>query len=377
MSDAMFLWGVFRYAPLLETVLGGDCEMQPAALEGYAVHFPLAGSDPQLIRQPDGVTDGVLIAGMPPAMRVRLWYFLEGLGGSSVEAEVSLLPGGGRVLATVWMPPHLPSQDEVGALWDIDAWIAQWGDIWVEAAHEAMDALSHGGQSLVGRWEMMKQRGATRVRAGQVDRPSLRADFAATKDVEVITPRRPYTEYFTLTDHDLRFRRFDGSMSPKVRRAGFVGGDAATVLPYDPVSDSVLVVEQFRAGPLMRGDPHPWTLEPIAGRIDPGELPEDAIHREALEEAGLEIGELFAIGNYYPSPGAVTEFVYSYIGLADLAGRGGEIGGVDHEDEDIRTHVLSFERLMELITAGEVNTGPLILSAYWLAQNRAGLRPSG
>ena len=31
-------------------------------------------------------------------------------------------------------------------------------------------------------------------------------------------------------------------------------GDAVTVLPYDPVRDRVLLVEQFRAGPYGRGD---------------------------------------------------------------------------------------------------------------------------
>jgi nudix-type nucleoside diphosphatase (YffH/AdpP family) len=240
-----------------------------------------------------------------------------------------------------------------------------------------MDALSFGASSLSGRWARMKQRGATRLRARQAAATEQRIAYDAASDVEVVTPRRPYTEYFTLEDPDLRFRRFDGTMSPVVRRAGFVGGDAATVVPYDPVLDSVLLVEQFRTGPFMRGDPHPWALEPIAGRIDPGESPEDCVRREGVEEAGLEIGELFPIGNYYPSPGAVTEFVFSYVGLADLSGRGGEIGGVDHEEEDIRTHVIPFERLMRLIETGEANTGPLIMTAYWLQANRARLHPSG
>ena len=57
--------------------------------------------------------------------------------------------------------------------------------------------------------------------------------------------------------------------------------------------------------------------------------------------------------------------------------RGGETGGADHEDEDIRAHVIGFERLMALVASGEAGTGPLILSAYWLAANRARLRGQG
>ncbi len=375
MSEAIFLWGALCYEPVREVVLGACHAGEAAELKGFALHEAAEGDHPVLMKHADSCAPGLLVHGLDPKAWERLGLFMEGLGCAPATVEL-ILPGAGAgaTEATTWLPASEPAK--VGDPWVLDDWVERWGAIWCEAAHEAMDALKFGSPSLVGRWTMMKQRGATRLRAAAAG-TDIRTAYSAADDVEVITPRRPYTEYFTLEDNDLRFRRFDGSMSPMVRRAGFVGGDAATVLPYDPVSDSVMLVEQFRAGPLMRGDPHPWTLEPIAGRIDPGELPEDAIHREAMEEAGLEIGELFSIGNYYPSPGAVTEFVYSYIGLADLAGRGGEIGGVDHEDEDIRTHVLSFERLMELITAGEVNTGPLILSAYWLAQNRAGLRPSG
>ncbi len=46
--------------------------------------------------------------------------------------------------------------------------------------------------------------------------------------------------------------------------------DAVTVLPYDPVRDRVLLIEQYRFGVHMRGDPRPWVLEPVAGRIDAG-----------------------------------------------------------------------------------------------------------
>ena len=155
--------------------------------------------------------------------------------------------------------------------------------------------------------------------------------------------------------------------------AAFIGGDAVTVLPYDPVLDSVLLVEQFRAGPLMRGDPRPWSLEPIAGRIDPGESPEDTVRREALEEAAIDLGALHRVADYYPTPGAVTEFLYSCVAQADLAGQGGTLGGEAGEDEDIRTHVVPFETLMELIDSGEAGTGPLILSSYGLALNRVRL----
>ena len=80
----------------------------------------------------------------------------------------------------------------------------------------------------------------------------------------------------------LRAPLFGGGQSAPLLREVFVATDAALVLPYDPLRDRVLLVEQFRMGPYGRGDPRPFLLEPVAGRIDAGETPEEAARREGL-----------------------------------------------------------------------------------------------
>ena len=47
------------------------------------------------------------------------------------------------------------------------------------------------------------------------------------------------------------------------------------------------------------------------------------------------------------------------------------------EAEDIRAHVIGFDRLMQIITLPEGGNGPLILTAMWLAANRDRLRAGG
>ena len=44
------------------------------------------------------------------------------------------------------------------------------------------------------------------------------------------------------------------------------------------------------------------------------------------------------------------------------------------EVEDIRAHLMSFEKLMGLIDSGEIDNAPLIVLAYWLERRRADLR---
>lgn len=219
----------------------------------------------------------------------------------------------------------------------------------------------------------MLVRGASRVRAA-VSAPTALRHRASAGDVQMVVERQPYANFFAIEEYDVTWRQFDGQMSQTVTRAAFLSGDAVTVLPYDIARDRVLVVEQFRAGPLARGDGQCWQIEAIAGRVDPGEGPEQAARREAVEEAGLHLSELLEVARYYPSPGAVSEYLYSYVALTDLPDGCAGVFGVEGEAEDIRGHLISFDHLMALVASGEIENSPLILTALWLQRERGRLR---
>ena len=186
--------------------------------------------------------------------------------------------------------------------------------------------------------------------------------------------RVPFAGFFAVEDFDLIFRRFDGSMSRRVSREVLIGGDAVTVLPWDPARDRVLVVEQVRTGPMARGDANPWQLEPVAGRIDAGESPEQAARREAVEEAGLVLGRLEKVAEYYPTTSAFSEYLYSYVALCNLPDGSAGVFGLEAEAEDIRGHLVGFDDLVARMDAGELGNAPLILSVQWLWRHRDRLR---
>ncbi|MCA0043759.1 NUDIX domain-containing protein [Celeribacter litoreus] len=212
------------------------------------------------------------------------------------------------------------------------------------------------------------------ARAGGRPRAEGRADLKR-EDVTLLSRELPYSAFFALEDTVLKHRQFDGAESREMHRAGFLMADAVTVLPYDPVRDRVLLIEQFRVGAFSRGDVRPWMLEPIAGRVDPGEGTEATARREAVEEAEITLGILHKIAEYYPSSGAVTEYVTSYIGIADLPDSCVSTGGgVDHEHEDIASTLWSFDQLMEMCDAGQLDVGPLYMSALWLDRHRDRIR---
>ncbi len=78
-------------------------------------------------------------------------------------------------------------------------------------------------------------------------------------------------------------------MSPVVSREVLNIPNASAVLPYDPVTDRVVLIEQFRAG-TMRHAEAPWLLETAAGLMEAGRDAETTARREIVEETGLEAG---------------------------------------------------------------------------------------
>lgn len=370
----LFLFGRLRHTPLLALVAGeAGLAAKPAfAPDRVAVHAQAgkacAWALPLLAVRRGARAEGVLIH-PGAAARARIDAYARAFGQTSARLTVDCPTGKVEALH------YAPVDRRAGGSWSLGPWVDTHGALALAVAEALMAELpSLTPDATAHRLTMVQRRAASRLRARAEPIPACQRRRAAPGDVAVSRLSRPHIGFFALEVVDLRFRRFDGTMSPVLRREGFVMADAVTVLPYDPHADLVLLVEQFRLGPWLRGEPDPWMLEPVAGYVDAGEAPEACARREAFEEAGLALGALHRVGGYYPSPGSVSEYTYSYIGLAALAGHDGRLGGLDAEAEDIRAHVVPFERLMALLESGELATGPLMLSAYWLAANRARLR---
>ncbi len=108
----------------------------------------------------------------------------------------------------------------------------------------------------------------------------------AKNDVEIIARETLYSGFFSMELYRFRHRLFNGEMSGEIKREIFERGHAAVLLPYDPVRDEVVLVEQVRIAAYDTSET-PWLLEMVAGMIEEGESVEDVARREALEEAGL------------------------------------------------------------------------------------------
>jgi len=169
-----------------------------------------------------------------------------------------------------------------------------------------------------------------------------------------------YRGFFHLDGYSVTHERFDGGEQHIVREH-LERGDAAAILLYDPGIDEVLLIEQFRIGPAVRND-QAWLIEVVAGMIDEGESTEAAAAREAEEEAGYRPHGIRHLGRYYSTPGGSSERIDLYLGLVDKSKPVGDGGGVDDEQEDIRSFWLSRDEAMQWVADGRINSGGPMLA---------------
>jgi nudix-type nucleoside diphosphatase (YffH/AdpP family) len=128
-------------------------------------------------------------------------------------------------------------------------------------------------------------------------------------------------------------------------------GAAVAVLPYDPQRKTVILVEQFRAAPFLASRQE-HTLEAIAGIVEEADVPA-AARREALEEAGLDLGALERVAISWTMPGISTETMTLYLAAYRQSDRIRAGGGVAEEDENIRVVEMGVQDFVQLMAAGE------------------------
>lgn len=363
----VFLYGTLRDAVLRARLLGRQPDFCVGTLSDYVVLKQATSALPALVERPGGMTEGELLLDVSDADLARLDSYELPFDYNRISCHVNV--AGAQLPAQVYLPTAGVAVSDVP--WDMAAWDRQSGEI----TREMMIEIGHydpplDGAELARQWHMIALRAGVRLRARADKTPASMRYVPQAGDVEIVKQLPLQGGFFKLNGFDVEHKTFRDKTAGPLRREVLVACDAAIVLPYDPKTDCVLLVEQMRMGPLIRGVPNPWVLEPVAGMVDGGETPLQAARRETMEEARLTDFSLEAMFSFYPSPGASTDYFYCYIALGDLPEPTTYLGGLVDEDEDLRLHILPFETAMALIDTGEVNVGPLIAMLMWLARHR-------
>lgn len=185
-------------------------------------------------------------------------------------------------------------------------------------------------------------------------------------EYKIVSQKRVFDGFYKMDELVFQHDLFAGGRSGDIKRELMVRPDAVCVLLFDPKLRRVVLVEQFRIAGITQ--PSPWLLEMVAGLIDTDESPEQVGRREAVEEAGLELGRMKQIAKYLPSPGGSNEQVYLFVAEVDSSHAGG-VYGLDHEGEDIRVNVMSVADAWKQVLSGKMNNAAGIIAMQWLQMN--------
>jgi nudix-type nucleoside diphosphatase (YffH/AdpP family) len=183
---------------------------------------------------------------------------------------------------------------------------------------------------------------------------------------EVLSRRIVYRGYLTVATLLLRLR--DGAI---VSRDVECHGNAAAVLPYDPVRRCGLVARLFR-GPVFDATGAEQLEEACAGMIG-REDAAAAARREAGEELGISLRALELVGCIWSSPGVSSERQTLFLAPYCATDRIGAGGGLAAEHEDITVVERPLESLAADARLGAVADGKLLTLVMALQLRRPDL----
>jgi nudix-type nucleoside diphosphatase (YffH/AdpP family) len=182
--------------------------------------------------------------------------------------------------------------------------------------------------------------------------------------INILTTRTIYQGWLNLLLVDMRAA--DGTLFTRhvvdMKRA-------VSLLPYDPDRRTALLVSMPRTPVMLAGLPD--MLEAIAGVLE--DEPADCARREALEEAGVRLGDLHHIGQIWSIPAVTSEKIDYFLAEYRAGDRVEAGGGLIDEQENITVHELTLDDLWTRLANKEIADGKLAILLMALRLRRPDL----
>jgi ADP-ribose pyrophosphatase len=190
-------------------------------------------------------------------------------------------------------------------------------------------------------------------------------------DYKISQTKELFNGHLNLEQVTVKYKQFKTEdFGREVERLMIVKPPAVAVLPYDPVSNQIVLIEQFRIGAITQKSP--WILEPVAGVVEEGDDLIATAKRELLEETGCEAQDLMHVMDYMSSPGISQELVHIYCAKV-TAPLSEQYCGLDSECEDIKVRSFDASKISDLFCNSN-NNAMLVVCLQWFLLNKDELR---
>ncbi len=180
---------------------------------------------------------------------------------------------------------------------------------------------------------------------------------------KIINKKNLYSGFFSLNKYEFIHQKHDGNWTNKVQREIFSGAHVSTLLPYDPIKEEIILIQQFRAGVISRYD-EDYLYEIVAGIIDNNESPEQTAKRECLEETGCEVNKIIPIQSYFPAPGSSESYYHLYLGYINSF-HGERIKGLESENENILVKAFKVDQVRKMLKDKRIINGLTLVALQW------------
>jgi ADP-ribose pyrophosphatase len=146
----------------------------------------------------------------------------------------------------------------------------------------------------------------------------------------------------------LEVHHLENEEGKRVRREVCVHNGAVVILPFVS-ADRILLVRNYRYSVGQ------YLLELPAGTLEKGEMPMNCAGRELQEETGYLAGRMKTVGNFFSSPGILTEKMHAFAAF-DLK----KTQQALEEGEEIEVQEVGLDEAIEMIHFGQIQDAKTI-----------------
>lgn len=125
-----------------------------------------------------------------------------------------------------------------------------------------------------------------------------------------------------------------------IKREFLTNKDGVAAIVYNSENDKYVFVSQWR--PCSEKN----MIEVVAGSIEEGETPIEAVEKEVLEEIGYKVDKIIELNSFYVSPGTVKEKVHLFFVVVSEKVNDG--GGKKEEQEELDVIYYDYDEVINM-----------------------------